>query len=275
LIPGVEITTYRGHANVWGVRTWQEFRAVTEEHMRLIRAHAREQGLLFSINHPKPGGPAWEFETVMDADAVEGWQALWWVSNHLSLAFWDRLLRQGQRPTLVGGSDKHQRPFDGTPGIYEIGTPTTWVYAGKLSEPGILEGIRAGHVFVSQDPRGPRLSFTARGAGQTAMMGDELRVRLGTTVSFSCCVQANPGPDNHGQDAGQGQLLRAIHKEGEAFRVPLQGAEDAHTWQVTVDEDDYWRVEVIAPPQVPLDQEPAALHVFVLSNPIYVRMETG
>jgi len=266
LIPGVEITTYHGHANVWGVRTWQEFRASTEAQMRHIREHVREQGLLFSINHPKQGGPAWAFETTMDADAVEAWQAPWWVSNHLSLDFWDRLLRQGQRPTLVGGSDKHQRPFEGTLSLYEVGTPTTWVYAERLSEADILAGIRAGHVYLSQDPRGPRLAFTARVGKDAVQMGDELHVPSGTRVTFRCRVQG----------AERGWLLRTVNKRGEAFRAAIEDkGEDTHTWQVTASEDDYWRVEVIAPPQAPLDAEPAALVVFALSNPIYVRVEAG
>ena len=41
LIPGIEITTYRGHANLWGVRGWHEFRATNDRAMRQIRERAR------------------------------------------------------------------------------------------------------------------------------------------------------------------------------------------------------------------------------------------
>jgi hypothetical protein len=266
LIPGVEITTYRGHANVWGVRTWQEFRAQTNDEMRQIRERVRAQGLLFSINHPKYGGPPWEYESAVDADAVEAWQAPWWLSNYQSLAFWDALLRTGKRPTLVGGSDKHQGPFDGTLGGYEVGTPTTWVYAEALSEEAILDGIRRGHVFVSRNPRGVRLSFSAQAGGQQAMMGDVLRVRKGETVSFSCQVHSTesdwPGP----------LAVRVVNREGEVACVPVEGDGWGHAWQVEAREDDYYRLEVIEPPTDPLEEVPSALVALALSNPIYVRL---
>jgi hypothetical protein len=261
LIPGVEITTYRGHANVWGVRTWQEFRATTEDEIAQIRQRVRERGLLFSINHPKEGGPPWEFESTVDADAVEAWQAPWWLSNYQSLAFWDDLLRAGQRPTLVGGSDKHQGPFDGTLSAYELGTPTTWVYAETLSEAAILDGLRARHVFVSRDPRGPHVIFEARAGDRRAIVGDVLRVPVGETVSFSCRVEG----------AEPGWLLRVINCEGEAACLEIDGETWAHAWEVEVVRDDYYRLEVIEPPLEPIEQEPAALFAFALSNPIYIR----
>ncbi len=261
LIPAIEITTYRGHANVWGIRAMQEFRAETEEALWQVRERVCGQGLLFSINHPKDGGPPWEFEHAEDADAMEGWQAPWWLSNYQSLSFWDRLLQQGKRPTLVGGSDKHQGPFDGTLSAYELGTPTTWVYAPELSEPAILEGIRVGHVYVSKNPEGPHLAFTARAGEREVMMGDELHVARGEEILFRCRVDG----------AEEGWLLRVVHREGEALCVPIAGDEWAYTWEVSAAQDDYYRLEVIEPPLEPLEKEPSALFCFALSNPIYVR----
>jgi hypothetical protein len=43
-------------------------------------------------------------------------------------------------------------------------------------------------------------------------------------------------------------------------------------WDVSVDRDTYWRAEVIEPPEVPLDREPAALMALALGNPIYVKV---
>lgn len=265
LIPGIEISTYRGHANVWGLREWVDFRATRDDDMRRIRERVRELGLPFSINHPKYNGPEWEFETTVEADAVEGWQAPWWFSNYESLAFWNRLLRQGQRIALVGGSDKHQKPFDGTLTPYELGTPTTWVYASNLSERTILDGIGRGHVFVSQGPPGPLVELTARAVGQTAMMGDELCVPAGAEVVLECRIVGGASC------AEQGGALRVIHKNGEAQRMPIRSDDFAHAWRITAEMDDYWRIEVIEPTHVPLDKDPVALWAFALSNPIYVR----
>jgi hypothetical protein len=273
LIPGVEITTYRGHANVWGVRAWQEFRAQTDDQMRQIRERVREQGLLFSVNHPKYGGPPWEYDSAFDADAVEVWQAPWFLSNYQSLAFWDDLLRAGVRPTLVGGSDKHQGTFDGTLGGYEVGTPTTWVYAEALSEAAILEGIRAGHVFVSRNPAGVRLDLTARAGREPVMMGDVLKVREGARVSFTCRVDGAVGPLRQGCPSGcEAPLLRVVRGEGQAACVPIDGDRWTYSWQVVARVDDYYRAEVIEPPTEPLDEEPSSLVAFALSNPIYIRL---
>lgn len=265
LIPGIEITTYRGHANVWGVRSWIEFRATDEHEMAHIRDQVRAEGLLFSINHPKVGGPDWMYDSEMDPDAVEGWQAPWRLGNVESLAVWERLLRQGQRLTLVGGSDKHQGPFEGRLGAYEVGTPTTWVWADALSEKAILAGIRAGHVFVSRNPAGPRLSLTAQAGAQAAMMGDELSLSSGARIQFECRVEG----------AAAGQLLRVLHSAGETECLPITGPTWIHHWEVKARQDDFWRVEVIDPPETPIAQDPTALVAFALSNPIYLSVQSS
>jgi hypothetical protein len=262
LIPGIEITTYRGHANLWGVRGWHEFRATNDRAMRQIRERARARGHLFSVNHPKPGGPPWAFNDTFAPDAVEGWQAPWFLGNSLSLAFWEGLLRQGQRPTLVGGSDKHQGPFSGHLSAYEVGTPTTWIHAARLSESGILDGIRAGRVYVSRDPSGPRLSLTARAAGHEASMGEVLEVRREEEITFHCQVC----------DAPLSCLLRIVGRRGEMARVRIAGSAWDHTWTERATEDGYTRVEVIESPDAPLEGDPAALMAYALSNPIYLRI---
>lgn len=265
LIPGIEITTHHGHANVWGIREWIDFRITTDAELEQIRATVRQKRLPFSINHPKYGGPDWAFETIAEADAIEAWQAPWWFSNHESLAFWDRLLRQGKRIHLVGGSDKHQKPFDGQLTAHELGTPTTWVYADNLSERAILDGIRAGHVFVSQSPQGPQLEWTARVDDRVAMMGDTLHVEPGATILLQCKVRGGASCSD------KGTLLRVMHREGEAHRVRIDGDAFALEWQTVVQDNDYWRIELIESTNVPLDKDPVAMWAFALSNPIYVQ----
>ena len=259
LIPGEEITTFHGHANTWGIRGWQEFRCWTTEQMRAVREAVRDAGALFSINHPKHEGPEWEYASDLDADCVEAWQGPNWFWNFQSLAYWDGLLRAGKRVVAVGGSDKHQGPFDGTLSNYEVGTPTTWVWATELSERAILDGIRAGHVFIALDPRRPRLEMTAEAAGQTAMMGDELCLPAGSEVAFRCRVRG-----------AAGNLLRVV-TDGEVREMPVDADDFVHEWVfLATGGRSYVRAEVIEPPEVPLDEEPAALMLLALGNPIYV-----
>jgi len=272
LIPGVEITTYHGHANVWPV-DWPaddfvEFRCWTDDQMAQVREAVRARGLLFSVNHPKEGGPPWEFGDLFEPDCIEVWGAPWIVSNYQSLAVWDAQLRQGKRVTGVGGSDKHQGPFihKSELGWYEIGMPCTWVYADALSIPAIIAGLRAGHVFISEGPAEPRLELVAeavRNDGSStcearAAMGDELCLPAGASLRLRCRVQG-----------GAGNVLRLVSAQ-ETHEAEIASDDFTYERQVVVTEDTYWRAEVIEPPESPLDEEPAALMAKALGNPIYV-----
>ena len=67
LIPAEEVTTYYGHANVWGNRKWIDFRRRSMEDFQELIDEVHSQGLLFSINHPEdmdfPDG-YWRFKEV-------------------------------------------------------------------------------------------------------------------------------------------------------------------------------------------------------------------
>ncbi|MBU1879535.1 MAG: CehA/McbA family metallohydrolase, partial [Chloroflexi bacterium] len=173
IIPGEEITTYYGHANVWGLDRWLDFRLQTPADAAALIAEVHRRGGLISINHPKDEGPNWDWKAVRGFDCVEVWQSLWWVSNYQALAWWDELLRQGERVAAVGGSDIHRVRTPERIYPHELGNPTTWVWADSHTQEAILEGIRRGHVFVNADPAGVMVTFTARtGDGREFMMGD-------------------------------------------------------------------------------------------------------
>ncbi len=258
LIPGVEVSTYHGHANVWPISDWLDFRCSNDEGMAAVRERAREHGALFSVNHPKEGGPDWEFGSCFDPDCIEVWGAPWFISNYQSLAVWDRLLRQGRRITAVGGSDKHQAPFTGALGWYELGTPTTWVWADELSIPALVAGLRSGRAFISAGPGGPRVELTAEANGRQAEMGDCLAVTPGTSVRLTCRVAG-----------ANGCLLRLVSAR-RALEASVNSNDFVQEWTVEPAGDLYFRVEVIDPPEAPLDEEPSALMAQALSNPIYL-----
>jgi hypothetical protein len=267
LIPGVEITTYHGHANVWPA-DWPndrffEFRCPTGEHMARVRREMRERGKLFSINHPKQTGPPWEFSGEFEPDCIEVWNGPWVVFNTQSLAVWDARLRQGQRIVAVGGSDKHQAPFTGELTWFEIGTPCTWVYAEELSVAAIIEGIRAGRVVISEGPAGPRIELTAEQVDgpARASIGEELWMPAGTSLRLTCHICG---------DDVTGNILRLI-SASETLETTITEDDFTCEWTVAVDGPGYWRAEVIEPPRLPLDENPSTLAVKALSNPIYVK----
>ena len=255
LIPGQEITTYYGHANTWGVG-WQEFRLRTTDDMRRAREAVRAAGGLFSINHPKKG--EWQYD-MFDADCMEVWQMPWFLGNHESLALWERLLRQGKHIIAVGGSDRHQPPFTGELGSYDVGAPTTWVYAQALSEQGVLVGIRAGHVLISESIHGPRVFLEADGDGDgqyEAMMGDALSLPAGREIAWRCRVEG-----------GKGQLLRLVSADAEQ-RITVDRDTFSYQWRAAFSHSDYCRAELILP-----DREETNLAILprtALSNPIYL-----
>ncbi len=110
LIPGQEVTTYYGHMNVWGTDRWCDFRAGSSADMAAIIELAHSAGGVCSINHPKTGGPAWEYSTDLDVQAMEVWQGPWPHRNEESLALWDRLLLRG---AAASGSRRQRLPLSG------------------------------------------------------------------------------------------------------------------------------------------------------------------
>ncbi|HET7030217.1 MAG TPA: CehA/McbA family metallohydrolase [Candidatus Limnocylindrales bacterium] len=160
VVPGVEVTTYGGHWNAWGTDRWWEFREPTRAAVERAMAAAVEHGATVSVNHPKPYGPPWTYNSVGPAHAIEVWNGAWGGLNVVSLATFDERLRAGQRLAAVGGSDTHiLRGEDADPRHAPFpGTPTTWVEAGPDPSPAtILGAIRRGRTFVSASPAGPQL----------------------------------------------------------------------------------------------------------------------
>lgn len=175
LIPGTEVTTYRGHWNVWGGSRWYDFRVPTRDAMAREMALARDTAGLVSVNHPRPLGPDWEYGTDLPFQAIEVWNGPWLAFNAISLVVWEDLLQAGRRVVAVGGSDTHR--LKGTDEGFlprpKLGEPTVWVKPeGPLTVSSILDGLRQGRSFLSASPDGPQLLLD---------MGDpgELRLRVG------------------------------------------------------------------------------------------------
>lgn len=181
LVPGIEYTTYDGHANAPGATAWLDHRVgqpgVTAS---AAAADAVAQGALFSINHPTLElgetciGCAWGHEVPTDTHAVEvangGWEPVGALFTPSAIAFWEGLAAEGRRLAAVGGSDDHKAGEDLGAFDSPIGTPTTWVYATELSHAALLEGLRAQRTMVGLD--GPDSPAVAWGSDGVAEGGD-------------------------------------------------------------------------------------------------------
>ncbi len=237
LIPGEEVTTYWGHANMWGLREWVDFRCADAESMQAVQRFVLQKGGLISVNHPKSVGPPWLFEGWRGYPCLEVWQAPWRFYNWESLERWDDMLRGGEQVVAVGGSDVHSIPPKRPMHPHGLGNPCTWVYAqGGPSEESILEGIRQGRVFISDDPNGAQLILTADADGDGKFektMGDTVEAAEGQRVSFR--VWTNGGMDRRLWIICDGLPLDVI---------PLDRAEATHTFSLELSGRSYVRAEL-------------------------------
>jgi hypothetical protein len=261
LMPGREITTFYGHANLFGTLAPLDFRiapdAAPDWNDVLTRA-AKLNGLV-SINHPvRPSGEdcmgcGWEQPTdmrlVQAIEAVNGPDA---NTPWSGVPFWEKQLNAGHRITAIGGSDSHR------PDEHGIGKPTTVVYAGELSQTAIVQGIRAGHVFVDVAGAGTgtldvRVHRAGGKAETDAMMGDLLPIPARASAQFRVAVSGVRGAQLRVTDNG-----RVI----QPLRDATIGSDDAQlSFDYVSDGKKHWlRTDVVD----------ASGKLVLLGNPIYL-----
>jgi hypothetical protein len=203
LIPAREITTFEGHANVYGPTDFIDFR-LTSPHVpdfnHLLDEVQRLHGIL-SINHPGiPSGescmgcgwtvPNTDFSRITAIEVINGGTA---GGPHSGIPLWQQQLNKGLRLTALGGSDNHDADLKAQT-YSAIGHPTTVIYATNLSENAILDAIRAGHVFVDAEGSKDRaIDFTAKSDTTTAMMGDDIQAPAGQQIHLTLKMTALTG----------------------------------------------------------------------------------
>lgn len=199
LIPGREMTTFYGHFNAFGTTQYVNY-LVAEKGGRTVDqvvADIRAQGGIVSINHPmsptdeRCRGCGWGPPGPVDLSRFSAVEVV--NANRIMTPFWDEQIAKGYRLTAVGGSDNHNALWgDDIPSA--IGHPTTVVQAKELSVAGILNGIRAGHVFVDvTGSRNRMLEVDANGAGSVAHMGDIMAAKSGTEIALQIHVAGCAG----------------------------------------------------------------------------------
>ncbi len=265
LIPGREVTTFQGHANVFGAVEFIDFRLGGQHVPNAAALLQQIQDLhsLISINHPMaPSGencmgcgwtaPSTNFAHIQAVEAVNGGIS---KGKFAGIPFWESQLNRGFRLTGIGGSDNHNadRALD-KPG--SIGYPTTVVYADALSEKNILNGIRAGHVFVDlQGSKDRSLNMSAKAGQATAAMGDSLTAPAGTAIAISIHVTHVPSSRVEVIEDGHPQNLAS---------PDVQGDDDLKTFPFTSDGAKHWiRVNVVSPQG----------DILLLGNPVYLNFQ--
>lgn len=205
LMTGREVTTFQGHANVFGPTDFIDFRLGSQSvpTIRDLQRAVKAADGVFSINHPAvPSGEScmgcgWtakdtDFDAVQAIEVANGGneKALGGFEGPLSgVPFWEAQLNAGRRITAIGGSDNHDAgiPHDQPSAV---GRPTTVIYADGLSSEALLTGLRAGRVFIDLDGTHDRmLDLSASVDGGSAVMGGALKARPGHAVAFFATIK--------------------------------------------------------------------------------------
>ncbi|WEJ59399.1 CehA/McbA family metallohydrolase [Devosia sp. FJ2-5-3] len=165
-VRAMEVTTAVGHANVYGVDDWIDFRMTKPSDAHVLADLVHKKGGLLSINHDKPTIP-WDYDFPA-ADCQEVWQSTWLAWNWVSLERYQQRLAAGLKLSAIGGSDYHQPDRLMPEGPLVLARPTTVFWLPELSEDAILAAMKSGHGYVTESPTGPHLELSA---GDTPMGG--------------------------------------------------------------------------------------------------------
>jgi MYXO-CTERM domain-containing protein len=244
-LPGIEVTTYGGHANAIGATQWVDFRvgsAMPAVTLGAITESIAAQGALFAINHPTLDlgdtciGCSWSHrEPPGSVSAIEVQNGQYSVTGVLfypqTVEFWESYLARGEHVAPIGGSDDHRAGNDRGAFASPIGGPTTMVYATELSVSALVAGVRAGHTVVKlQGPGDPMVDLRANDA---AMVGDTVRasrVTLRATVTGGVGAALN--------FVHNGETLGAIDVTSDPFTATREVSAPAGS------RDDRWRCEL-------------------------------
>jgi predicted metal-dependent phosphoesterase TrpH len=245
LIPGREMTTEQGHANIFGTTEYVDHRLgeKTMPDMDAMLRASHATGALVSINHPgspndhRCRGCGWiaPAATLSQVDMIEVmnagnlWKQLAGADPMGDVATWEAQIAKGRRITAIGGSDNHDTQL----GRLGVGFPATVVRADALSERAVLDGIKAGHVWLDLTGKPGRSFDLAVGAsGVQATVGDNLLLAPGQTMALAVSVGGSDGASLVGLlDGKPSPSLSADKLSGSIAQVPLSWTSDgARHW---------------------------------------------
>ena len=218
LLQSVEVSGDFGHANVHGLKVWQNPLVDNNEEltaflglekrptMESIADEAHAQGGLFCLNHVLSGIMGWRYRD-FPLEKADLYEVFCTPENQTCMLYtthWDMMLSRGYRLTGVGSSDSHHPT---QPGPWQLGHVLTWVYADSLSQADLLKGLKAGHAYVGID--GASMDMKACCGGRTARMGDTLTLAPGEKAEFN--IQMNNHPRGNLFLYADGMMLDIVY----------------------------------------------------------------
>lgn len=222
LVPGLEVTSYAGHMNVWGVAGALDFRCTTHDQIAAVIDRAHAAGAICSASHPVIPGMGWSFGYHVPIDCLEVWHGPTRAFNAVTLDAWDQLLRSGRKVVAVGGGDHHEGMDDW------LARPVVWIRAEALTVDGILEGLRRGRVMVAE-PEAPWIELEVSNGGRIYGPGEvvpgervDVRVRGGRTAGLQMRLVTALGEVDDGElDIARHRYVRAELRHDNDDPFPL------------------------------------------------------
>lgn len=173
VMPGVEVTTTLGHANLFGLTRrpdcldavlYDREENAIEKDILAALAECHANGWLFSVNHPF----LYIWQWLMDSLPLSGLDCLEIINdptyaadekaeaekaNRMAVALSDLLWNDGYRVCAIGGSDSHnlieERYGNATePSI--PGDPATWLHMHDLTPAHVIDALRDCRCYVTR-----------------------------------------------------------------------------------------------------------------------------
>jgi hypothetical protein len=171
-IPGVEVTTFHGHAVVLGVSRVPEWRNLEARGMDALAREVHDEGGVLSVAHaahigsPVCSGCAWEWP--IEPNAIDFWEILTAarLQADVPLELWRQQVAVGGRIAAFGAGDVHSEAAAAAT------RAATHVYVRERTPEALMDGLRSRRVYVSE---GAALEFWLEHPdGRVALVGEEV-----------------------------------------------------------------------------------------------------
>ncbi|MGN0350870.1 MAG: CehA/McbA family metallohydrolase [Roseburia sp.] len=168
MLPGIEITTDKGHFNLFGITEMPEKlleivksngTSQMDQYVEETIKEANRKDWIVSLNHPFLTIWKWKYgkTSLKDFQCVEIVNDPTYqdasLSNDQAICFLDELWKDGHKIWGVGGSDSHnliEERYEGADLPSIAGDPGTYVFCEGLSPKNLMEEVRKGHMCVTR-----------------------------------------------------------------------------------------------------------------------------
>ncbi len=213
LLPAMEWTTRRGHANLYGLCDPMPDWRVRDEREFISKAReVTSRGALLSVNHPFDDfafGLMWDWPYT-GVDFVEIWNGPWRKSCELARAMWEKSLCEGRGLVAVGGSDVH-----GPSDWVKLGSPVTWIYTTYPGTAGVIAALKNGAVYITRDVDGVTLTDGSTVPGSISRDGWVTIVLKGLSIGHRIDVICD------------GKCLESYLSNGQSFETRIKMPSDS------------------------------------------------